>query len=158
MKKLYGFSALFAFVVGIVLTAGGLWGIIFTQDNITREKIITPPDASIPGELVNGPLTLKAQSDVIRMHTLKITNGKTYAEMPRQVVKLDESGNPVLDTDGQPIMVSNEARNIWVTATTLTTALHLGIMTYMLSGFVILIGLISIWNGALFFYLYRKNA
>lgn len=157
MKKIYGWSSLFAFIVGVILTAGGIWGMIFTQDNVTREKIITPPDASIPGKLVNGPLTLKAQADVIRMHTLKSTGGKTYAEMPRQVQKLDENGNPVLDAQGNPVIVVNDAREIWITATALTTALHLGIMTYMFSGFVVLLGLISIWNGFMFFALYRKN-
>lgn len=157
MKKLYGFSSFFAFLAGVVMVSGGLWGLIFTQEMILREKITTPGDASIPNERVNGPLTLLSQAEVIRMHTLKATGGKTYAEMPRQVEKLDENGNPVLGADGKPVMVPNDARNMWITATTLTTALNLAVITYMFGALIILFGLVSIWNGFLFLALARKS-
>ncbi len=150
MKKILKFSAFLAMVVGLVLVAGGVWGVYFTYKNVTAEKITTPTDASIPGVAVTGPLTLKSQSDVIRHHTLNMTGGKTYAEMPRQIQKTDESGNMVVDKEGKPVMVDNAARGIWITATTLTTALHLGIVTYAFSLFVFLIGLISIWNSIIF--------
>ncbi len=157
MKKIYGFSSFFAFLAGVVLVSGGLWGLIFTQETILREKIITPDDATIPGERVNGPLTLMAQAEVIRKHTLKSTGGLTYAQMPRQLEKRDENGNFVLGEDGKPVMVPNEARNLWITATTLTTALNLGVITYMFGALIMVFGLISIWNGCLFFALYRKT-
>jgi predicted cobalt transporter CbtA len=67
--------------------------------------------------------------------------------MPTQVAKVDASGSAVLDKDGKPVMIANAARNIWVTATTLTTALNLGIMAYALSGFAVLFGLVLIWAG-----------
>ena len=117
------------------MVSGGLWGLIFTQETILRENIVTPEDASIPGERVNGPQTLISQAEVIRMHTLKATGGKTYAEMPRQVEKIDENGNPVLGADGKPVMIPNTSRDIWITATTLTTALNLGVITYMFGAF-----------------------
>jgi hypothetical protein len=47
-------------------------------------------------------------------------------------------------------MVSNDARTIWITATALTTALNLGIVTYVFSSLIILLGLISIWTGITF--------
>ncbi len=157
MKKLYGFSSFFAFLAGVVMVSGGLWGLIFTQETILRENIVTPEDASIPGERVNGPQTLISQAEVIRMHTLKATGGKTYAEMPRQVEKIDENGNPVLGADGKPVMIPNTSRDIWITATTLTTALNLGVITYMFGALIILFGLVSIWNGFLFLALARKS-
>lgn len=157
MKKLYGFSSFFAFLAGVIMVSGGLWGLMFTQATVLRENIITPEDASLPGKQVNGPRTLLAQAEVIRMHTLKATGGKTYAEMPRQVEKLDENGNQVIGEDGKPVMIPNTSRDIWITATTLTTALHLGLITYMFGVLIILFGFVSIWNGFLFLALARKS-
>src|SRR3989344_4540722 len=138
MKKMLFVSSVLAIVAGIALVGGGIWGICFTYKNVAQEKIITPDDASIPKAPVLGPLTLKAQADIIRAHTLETTDGKVYAEMPRQIAKLDSAGNPVLDEKGQPVMVPNDARNMWITATTLTTAFNLGIVNYAFFGFVFL--------------------
>ena len=85
MKKLLKISSIFAIVAGIVLVAGGIWGICFTYQNVAREKIITPADASIPEKPVSGPFTLKAQADIIRVHALKSTGRLTFDEMPRQL-------------------------------------------------------------------------
>ena len=76
--------------------------------------------------------------------------------MPQQVAKLDASGSAVIGKDGKPEMIPNAARNIWVTATTLTTALNLGIIAYLISGLTILFGLSSIWVGVVFGALSKK--
>ena len=157
MKKLLVTSSILAILAGIVLAAGGIWGIYFTYKNVANEKIVTPQDSAIPGKPVRGPLTLKAQADIIREHTLQSTEGKTFSEMPRQIPKLDDSGNPVLDGEGKSVMTANTARDIWITATTLITALHLGILTYVFSGMILLFGFISIWTGAVFWFLSRER-
>lgn len=150
MKGLLNFSSGIAIAIGIILISGGIWGITFTYTNIAQENIVTPSDASIPEKPVRGPLTLRSQAEIIRTHTLKATGNKTFAEMPRQIPKVDESGQPVVDVDGNPVMEPNTARDIWITATTLTTALNLGLLTYVFSGLVILFGLISVWTGIVF--------
>ena len=150
MKKLLMISSVFAIVAGVILVVGGVWGITFTYKNIAQEKIETPDDAKIPKASVRGPMTLMAQSDIIREHTLKTTGGKTYAEMPRQIAKVDAEGKPVLDDKGAPVMGPNTARDMWITATSLTTALHLAVFSYVFSGLVILFGLISFWTGIVF--------
>lgn len=150
MRMFLKLSGLFAIVAGVILVLGGLWGISFTYENIVREKIVTPEDASIPNAPVKDPLTLKAQADIIREHALKITEGKTYSEMPRLIESVDDSGEPVLDDEGKPVMIPNEARNTWITVTALTTALNLGILTYAFSAFTLLMGLISVWTGVVF--------
>lgn len=157
MKKMLKVSTGLFLFVGVILVVGGVWGIIFTHKNIVQEKIITPEDASIPNTLVEGPLALKSQADIIRHHTFKITDGQTYAEMPKQVQKMDSSGNPILDNSNNPVLVSNDARNIWITATTLTTALNLGIITYAFSGIVALLGLILIWIGIVLYVFIKKE-
>lgn len=146
-----------AIVAGVVMVAGGLWGIIFTYKNVVRENITTSKESSIPGVLVSGPLTLKAQADIIRVHTLKATGGKTYSEMPSQIPKLDQDKNPILDEIGKAVMIPNDARNMWVTAMTLMTALNLGLITYAFSGIVLLFGIISIWTGVVFCFLSKKD-
>lgn len=157
MKNIYKISSVLAVFVGVIMIFGGLWGISFTYKNVVRENITTPEDSATPNTQVRGPLSLKVQSDIIREHTLKTTGGKTYAQMPRQIPKLDENGNAVLDEKGEIIMVPNDARNMWVTATTLTTALNLAIVTYIFSGLVLLFGFISLWNGLVFFILSKKS-
>ena len=156
MKKLLKTSSYLATVAGIILLIGGLWGMCFTYKNVTEQRITTAQDSKIPNEPVRGPFTLNAQAEIIREHTLSMTGGKTYAEMPRQVEKLDENGNVVYGSDGKPVMVANSARDIWITATTLITALNLGILSYVFSGFVILFGLVSIWTGLTFRALSKK--
>jgi len=157
MKKLLVTSSVLAILAGIVLVAGGIWGIYFTYKNVANEKIVTPKDSAIPEKPVRGVLTLKAQADIIREHTLRMTGGKTFSEMPRQISKLDDSGKPLLDAEGNPVMVANTARDIWITATTLITALHLGVLTYIFSGMVLLFGFISIWTGIVFYALSRER-
>lgn len=149
MKKILKISSALAIIVGIVLVVGGAWGIYFTYKNVAQEKIVTPSDASIPESPVRGPWTLKSQADIIRTHTLKRTEGKTFSEMPSRIPKLDEKGSPVLDVEGKLVMVPNTARDIWITATTLVTALNFAIVAYAFSGFVLLFGLFSIWIGGI---------
>ncbi len=134
MKKLLITSSILAITAGIILVVGGAWALVFTYQNVAQENIVTPEDASIPNTPVRGPLTLHSQANIIREHLLKKTEGKTYAEMSRE----------------------DEKRPQWITATTLITALHLGIITYLFSGLIILFGLISIWTGIVFGALSKK--
>lgn len=156
MKKILLVSSLLAIIVGLVLTGGGVWGLAFTYTNVASENITTPNDASIPGVLVRGPFTLKTQADIIRVHTLRMTGGKTFAEMPRQIPNLDADNKPILGEDGKPEMTADTARDIWITATTLITALNLGIIAYAFAGLMLLFGLFSIWTGIIFYALSRK--
>ena len=156
MKQLLIISSVLAICVGVILVLGGAGGIMFTYQNVAREKIVTTEDASIPNKPVRDPMTLKAQADVIRKHVLETTKGKTYAEMPREVGQVDATGSAYLDNDGKPVMIPNAARNIWITAMTLTTALNLGIIAYLIAGLTILFGLSSIWVGIVFSALSKK--
>src|SRR3989344_3498586 len=156
MKKLFLVSSFLAIIVGLALVGSGIWGLTFTYKNVVRENITTPDDASIPSVPARGPFTLKAQADIIRKHTLKMTDSKTFAEMPRQIPKLDMEGKPILDENNKPAMTANTARDIWITATTLITALNLGIFAYAFSAVVLLFGIFSIWTGVIFYVLGRK--
>ncbi len=148
MNKILLITSLVATIAGISMVLGGIFGVIFTYKNVAREDIITPADASIPNTPVRGPFTLKSQSDIIRKHVFQTTGEKTYSQMPQKISKTDQGGNS--------IMVENSARNIWITATTLTTALHLGILSYLFSGLVIFLGIAGTWVGILLFFVIKK--
>jgi hypothetical protein len=98
-----------------------------------------------------------AQADIITHHQLESTGGLYYAQMDRTVPQLDENGAVVLDEAGEPVMVPNEARASWVTATTLTTALGVGMMAYALSALAIAVGVTLMVIGFTFIYM-RKRA
>lgn len=149
MNKLLEILSILVIIFGLLFILVGIYGIILTYKNVTREKIVTPEDSYIPNKSVRGPLTLKAQVDIIRDHTLKITDNKTYAEMPRRVEKIDDNHEIVLGKDNKPVLVDNTARDIWVTATTLMTALNLGILAYISSGIIISIGCLYVLTGTI---------
>lgn len=157
MNKILRFSGVSAIALGLFITAVSVFGIYFTYTNVARENIITTPDSSIPSTPVRGPLTLKAQADIIRVHSLKASGGKTYAEMPMNVPRLDTKGNAVLDEKGQPVMIPNAARSLWVTSTALTTALNLALLTYAFSFLALFIGLLSICIGVVFYMLSSRG-
>lgn len=127
MKALKKLTAFIGIVVGLGLMAGGVWGISFTYQSIAAENIVTPADASIPEAAVRGPMTLMSQIDIIRHHTFASTGDRTYAEMSR-----------------------DEDRSIWITATTLNTALYQGVMAYGLSAIAIANGLFMFLVGLVF--------
>jgi hypothetical protein len=142
--------AILAFTVGVGSVAGGVSGAVFTWNTAVTENITTPDDASIPETPVRGPFTMLSQAAIIGEHQLARTEGLRYAEMPREVPVLDEAGKPVLDANGEAVMGPNEARLSWITATTLTSALNLGVMAYALSAFAVVVGLTLIGIGVVF--------
>jgi hypothetical protein len=146
-NRLFAIVAYAALVVGIFSAIGGVFGVVYTYRQAAVENITTPEDARIAEKPVRGPLTLWAQSDIITHHQLERTQGLRYAEMPREIPATDENGNPVLDESGEQMMVPNQARLSWVTATSLVTVLGLGIISYAFSLFAFVVGLILIGLG-----------
>jgi hypothetical protein len=150
-------AGVLAFVVGFGSLAGGLFGIWYTYDQAVAQDVTTPDDAVIPETPVRGPFTMWAQSDIITHHQLDSTEGLYYSQMERLVPEVDETGEVVLDENGEAVMVPNPARASWIPATTLTTALGLGIISYALSGFAVALGVTLIVIGYTFFHI-RKRA
>jgi hypothetical protein len=139
-SRLFAVVAILAIVVGLGSVLGGLGGMVYTWQNAAVENINTPADAVIAETPVRGPFTMWAQADIITKHQLDRTDGLRYAEMPGRIPQLDADGQPVIGEDGQPVLVANPARASWITATSLTTVLNMGIMAYMLSLFAIVMG------------------
>ena len=146
-----------ALIIGVGALGVGIFGMSYTYNRAAEESITTPADAAIPETPVRGPFTMLAQANVIRKHTFNATDGMAYAEMPRQIPQLDDDGNPVLDENGEAVMVPNTRRDIWVTSTTLQTALLLGALGYGLSAFAVVYGFTSIATGLVFLKLREEN-
>ncbi len=149
-------AAIVALAVGFCALAGGVFGAWYTWDQAVAQDVTTPDDAAIPETAVRGPFTMWAQSDIITHHQLESTEGLYYAQMPRTVPQVDENGAAVLDENGEQVMVPNEARASWMSATTLTTALGLGIVAYALSAFAMVVGLTPMVVGYVFLQIRKK--
>jgi uncharacterized membrane protein len=150
-------AGILAMVVGFGSVAGGIFGVWYTYDHAVAQDVTTPDDAVIPETAVRGPFTMWAQADIITHHQLDATEGLYYSQMERTVPQLDENGAAVLDENGEAVMVPNEARASWLTATTLTSALGLGMLSYGLSALAIATGVTLMLIGFVFLYI-RKRA
>jgi hypothetical protein len=150
-------AGILALTVGFGSMAGGVFGAWYIWDQAAAQDVTTPDDAAIPEADVRGPFTMWAQADIITHHQLNRTDGLYYAQMDRLVLQVDEAGEAVLDENGEPVMVPNEARASWFDATTLTTALSLGIVSYALSAFAFFVGLTLIFSGLVCLMIRRRG-
>src|SRR3954465_2888254 len=121
MKALARYAWIGAVVFGLGLAGDGLFMIAQgrsahdeVRDTLASEKFVTPEHAGIPTSPVTGPEEAKAQAEVIRQHVLKITNGKTYAELDK----------------------NDPNRNIYLTSVTLRTALMESYLAFKVSDLV----------------------
>ena len=154
MNKLFQYAGIAASVVLIAFGIGavviGLNGRDRVATELGREQIVGTPDSTIPNQLVNSGSEAQAFAAVIRKHTLEATGGKTYAQMPQY---LDASGKGTSDKSaaakdpntGAP--VTNEARNIWITSTALTTALNTAYFAESMGTFAIVMGIALLLTG-----------
>jgi hypothetical protein len=67
---------------GIALIVVGLVVWVMVSSQLRAENITVPDDAmAFQGQTVAGPFTAYVQADIIQHHALKISGGKTYAEL-----------------------------------------------------------------------------
>ncbi|MBA3333502.1 MAG: hypothetical protein H0U30_05885 [Actinobacteria bacterium] len=95
----------------------------------------------------------RAFAQVIHEHALESSGGLTYSQMGR-FISSDDPENPggtsdeaaaLKDAEGNP--VSNSARNTWVTATALSTALNMSYMAEQMALFGIVVGFALLLSG-----------
>jgi len=122
-------------VLGVVFIGGGLYMVSEGRDAkdevksaIVAENIVTPEDADIPNVQVKDAATAKAQADIIEEHYLKLTGGKTYAELDRE----------------------DPNRETAFRAATLRTSLNLAVMGFKISDLVIAMGFFMVSIGGTF--------
>ena len=144
-------------VFGVIAIVMGVNGRSEVRDALAAQKITATPDAAEitngalqPGQAITNGAQAKQFAKVMEHHALEATNGQRYAEMGRF---LTESGQPTSDEakaakdpkTGQP--VENGLRNLWVTETSLSTALNMSYMAEQLSLFGIVVGVALLLTG-----------
>jgi hypothetical protein len=145
-----------------------------TRDEIAREQIVgsedmspsgiqagideagldvSAPSCDVAGEPIETGEDARCFAQYLRIHALEGSGGLTYAEMGR-FLAADDPENPagtsdeeaaLTDEEGNP--VPNAARNTWVTATSLSTALNVSYMAEQLALFGIVVGVALILTG-----------
>ena len=113
---------------GIYMLTEGIRAKDEVRDAVVSEGIITSEDARIPNVLVDNAAKAKAEADVIEVHYLEITGGKTYAELDRD--------DPNRDTAFRAVQ--------------LRTSLNLAVMGFKVSDLVIGMSAFMIVMGATF--------
>lgn len=156
MSPLFRYAGIAASVVLIAFGIGavvmGIGGRSEVRDNIAREQLVGTPDmaASIAGKPIETGAQAKAFANGIRKHTLEATDGKVYSVIGRYLTAAgkptdDEKAAAVDTKTGQP--VANEARDIWVTSTALTTALNTSFFAESVGTFAIVMGIAMLLSG-----------
>jgi hypothetical protein len=147
MSKLFQYGGIVASIILIAFGAGsvitGYNGRDRVHNDLAREQIVGTPDSSIPNQLVNNGTKAEAFAKVMRKHTLEATGGQTYSQMGHYMGKNgkatnDEKAAAVDPKSGKP--VDNPLRNVWVTETALTTALHSSYFAESVATFAMVMG------------------
>ena len=164
-------AAVILIAFGITTIVMGLNGRSTVRDSIQQEQIVGTPDMtpeatraaaeeagldvstldipsiSVADEPIDTGEEARAFAGYLRIHALESTGGLTYSQMgrfvaaddPENVAGTSDEEAALKDEEGNP--VPNTARNTWVTATALTTALNMSYMAEQLSLFSIIIGI-----------------
>jgi hypothetical protein len=118
-------------------TKAGLKNVALPTCTVANKSITTGDDA-------------KCFASYMRIHTLEATGGLTYSQMGRF---LDKNGKQTNDAAAAAIdpktkqPVENQARNIWVTETALTTALNTSFFAERVALFSIVMGFALLLSG-----------
>ena len=156
-------------LAGVVLIAFGIAAIYMgvdgrstVRDSIAAEQIFfgeadDPAVATYAsqwaGQQVKTGEQARAFAQIMREHALEGAGGNTYAQMGR-FVSADNPDDPagtsdeaaaLKDDSGAP--VSNGARNTWVTATALSSALNMSYMAEQTSLFGMVVGVALLLSG-----------
>jgi len=166
MRKLFEIGGIIAGLVLVVFGAAAIYmgvdGRATVRDSLRQEQIVfgsidDPAIAkfasSYADEQVTNGTQARAFAEVIHEHALEGSGGLTYAQLGR-FVSADDPKNPagtsdeaaaLKDATGAP--VSNAARNTWITATALSTALNVSYMAEQMALFGIVVGIALLLSG-----------
>jgi len=166
MRKLFELGGIIAGLVLVVFGAVAIYmgvdGRATVRDSLKQEQITfgaadDPAVAKFASQWADEQVQTgdqaRAFAQVMHEHALEGAGGLTYAQMGR-FVAADDPENPagtsdeaaaLKDEKGSP--VSNAARNTWVTATALSTALNMSYMAEQTALFGIVVGVALLLSG-----------
>ena len=166
MRKLFSLGGIIAGLALVIFGAAAIYmgvdGRTTVRDSLKQEQISfgaadDPAVAKHASEWAEQPVQTGAQArafaQIMREHALEGAGGLTYAQMGR-FVSADDPQSPagtsdekaaLKDESGKP--VSNSARDTWVTATALSTALNVSYMAEQMALFGIVVGIALLLSG-----------
>lgn len=166
MKKFFELGGIIAGLVLVIFGAAAIYmgvdGRSTVRDSLKVEQITfgAADDPAVAkyasqwaDEQVKTGDQARAFAQIMHEHALEGSAGLTYSQMGRFVSAADPE-NPagtsdvaaaLKDEEGNP--VSNSARNTWVTATALSTALNMSFMAEQISVFGIVVGIALLLSG-----------
>jgi hypothetical protein len=158
-------AGLILVVLGVGAIVTGLAGRHEVSTDIKREQIVGTPDmkpsliaqkvkragltnvtlptCDVAGKSIANGADAKCFASYMRVHALEATGGKTYAQMP-QYATADGKGTDIPaqavkdPKTGQP--QSNQARQVWINETALSTALNTSFFASSVGMFAIVMG------------------
>jgi putative Mn2+ efflux pump MntP len=128
------------------------------------------PSCEVAGEQIDNGEKARCFAEYIRVHALEATGGYTYAQMGRFEAKPDTPKSELAEgggTDSEQFaaidpeteyFADNPEREVWVTATALSTALNASYMANRLSIFGIVVGIALLLTGIGFLVLVAGGA
>jgi len=131
-----------AFIFGLlfIIAGGATWAVVTSQ--LKEQSITIPEDATflnLGGKEVGGPLTAYAQAEIIDIHALEGTGGKTYAELGELIAQAEEGSDEEADLQAQRATAMN--------ASFLRASLFTSIVAYGVSALVIGLGFVLVLTG-----------
>ena len=176
MSKLFRYGGIAASVVLIVFGVAsiviGANGRSTVRDNLAAEQIsgtpdmtpklisaaiteaklkgVSAPSCSVAGQAIDTGARARCFAQYMRVHALEATGGLVYAQMGRY---LDANGKPTDDQKAAAIdpktkqPVANQARDIWVNETALSTALNTSYFAENVALFSIVMGFALLLTG-----------
>jgi hypothetical protein len=166
MRKLFVIGGIVAGLVLVVFGAAaismGIDGRTTVRDSLEQEQIVfgaadDPAVAKFAAQWADKPLKTGTQArafaQIMHEHALEGSDGLPYSQMGRFVSAADpenaagtsDEAAALKDEKGNP--VSNSARNTWVTATALSTALNMSYMAEQMALFGIVVGIALVLSG-----------
>jgi len=166
MRKLFEIGGVIAGLVmitfGVAAIYMGVDGRTTVRESLKQEQIVfgsadDPAVAKHASQWVDKQVTTGAQArafaQIMREHALEGSGGLAYAQMGRFVSAKDpespagtsDEAAALKDAKGSP--VSNSARDTWVTATALSTALNVSYMAEQMALFGIVVGIALLLSG-----------
>ena len=164
-------------ITAVVLIAFGVAAIVIgangrstVQSNLAEQKIVATPDTTptaikaeaakacltnvtlptctVAGKTVENGETARYFAQYMKIHALEATGGQLYSQMPRYASadgKGTDSEATALKVNGKP--VPNQASEVWVQETALSTALNTSYMAEQISVFGIVVGIALLLSG-----------
>jgi hypothetical protein len=166
MRKLFDIGGIIAGAVLIIFGAAAIYmgvdGRTTVRDSLKAEQItfgaaddpaVNRFAAQWADQQVTTGTQARAFAQIMHEHALEGADGLTYAQMgrfisaddPENAAGTSDEAAALKDAEGNP--VSNAARNTWVTATSLSTALNMSYMAEQMALFGIVVGIALLLSG-----------